>query len=364
MFENYTQNKFEKITHAGGWEINLATNKIVFSREACKMFGINYKNNKKSFNDFLKMIHLEDRDHFKLVYLKSLNDKTSLNEINHRIIGPDGQVRIINEKYDHILDKSGKILSSVGIAHDITDHINSENLLKESLEAKTRFIADASHELRTPLTVIKGNIYLAKQDFLIHNKTEDLSEFFNIIDKEVNKISSILTDLNFLTQIEGGKEKLISSLLSINNLIEDTTKELKILTQHKNINIIWDKIENDVCISGDKYKLEKLFSNIIRNAIKYNRNNGEIKIWIKPDLKKKEVKINISDNGIGIDKKDLPYIFDRFYRTESGKTSGEGGFGLGLAICKWVAEQHKGSISVKSELNKGSTFIITLPLNL
>ena len=87
-----------------------------------------------------------------------------------------------------------------------------------------------------------------------------------------------------------------------------------------------------------------------------------IKMWLEPDIKNKQIKVFIKDNGIGIPKKDLPNIFDRFYRSSTKKT-GEGGFGLGLAACKWIAEQHNGSISVKSIYGKGSIFIVTLPID-
>ena len=112
-------------------------------------------------------------------------------------------------------------------------------------------------------------------------------------------------------------------------------------------------------IMGDEAKVEKLLLNIARNAIKYNKKGGWVKIWTEKN--NNGVNIYVEDNGIGIPKQDLPYIFERFYRVDKARSRGEGGTGLGLSIAKWIAEAHQGKISAESTMGKGSKFIIHLP---
>ncbi len=111
---------------------------------------------------------------------------------------------------------------------------------------------------------------------------------------------------------------------------------------------------------GDKEYLDKLLINLIRNAITYGKENGKIEITVKKEQDK--IMIKISDNGVGIAKDELPYIFERFYRTKKAREMSNIGTGLGLAISKWVVESHRGNIAVESTEGKGTTFTITLPL--
>ena len=186
----------------------------------------------------------------------------------------------------------------------------------------------------------------------------------NAIDNEINKVSNILSDLSFFTAVEESSvEKMNIEKIDLNKFMENIAERVRPLAAQKNIKIFFQKNKLGIEIKGDRIKLEKLFLNIIANAVKYGKNSGWVKIKIEPDLKNKSIKIIISDNGIGILKEDLLRIFDRFYRTVPARQDGEGGFGLGLSICKWIVEQHNGKIVAESVFGKGSVFTITLPIN-
>lgn len=231
--------------------------------------------------------------------------------------------------------------------------------LAKAIELKSKFISDASHELRTPLTIIQGNIDLAIQEN--QKNKQKSSEEYHTIYKEVKRMSGILSDLTILTNADSSNEKLESDLVFPVALIKNVVSSLQVLANQKNIKLEIKnrEISKNLYIKGDETKLEKLFLNIVRNAIKYTENNG----WVVLELKKrsKGIKIIVEDNGIGIPKQDLPYIFERFYRVDKARSREEGGTGLGLSICKWIIEAHKGEISVESEEGVGTKFIIKIP---
>jgi signal transduction histidine kinase len=136
---------------------------------------------------------------------------------------------------------------------------------------------------------------------------------------------------------------------------------LKILADQKKIALIYKKGAKKIKITGDEAKLEKLLLNIVRNAIKYTNEKGRVKIWA--ERLAREATIAIEDNGVGIPEKDLPYIFERFYRVDKSRSREEGGTGIGLSIAKWIAEAHNGSITVESTVGKGTKFTVHLPYN-
>jgi len=237
------------------------------------------------------------------------------------------------------------------------DQANKE--LAKVLDLKSKFISDASHELRTPLTIMQGNIDLAIHDAKINRK--NVSEEYHTIYKEVQRMSGILSDLTILTNMDADRERLDYEPVYPNMLIKNTIDALQVLARQKNIQL---KMRNkgfskNLYIEGDEAKLEKLLLNIVRNAIKYTEPNG----WVKLGLRKEKtgIIISVEDNGIGIPKQDLPYIFERFYRVDKARSRDEGGTGLGLAICKWIIEAHNGKISVESEENIGTCFSVLLP---
>ncbi len=235
------------------------------------------------------------------------------------------------------------------------DNINKK--LREAIELKSKFIADASHELRTPLTVIQGNLDLYIREAKV--KKAKVPDACSLILNEIKRMTGVLSDLTILTNFDAKTETLHYEEINLGKLIKAAGQSLQVLAEQKKIRLIYKRGAKNIKILGDEAKLEKLLLNIIRNAIKYTEEKGKIRIWIEGNSK--FVKINIQDNGIGIPKDDLPYIFERFYRVDKARSRQEGGTGLGLSICLWIAEAHGGYISVESEEGKGSIFTIHLP---
>ncbi len=229
--------------------------------------------------------------------------------------------------------------------------------LAKVLDLKSKFISDASHELRTPLTVIQGNLDLAIQEK--NSRRRKVPEVFSLIGKEIEHMTSVLTDLTMLTNANVDTEKINCEKIDLNLLVMAVVESLQVIAKKKNIKFNAQPFNKPLIIIGDEPKLERTILNLARNAIKYSNNNGWVKIRLEQN--ENEVQIKVQDNGVGIPAKDLPNIFERFYRVDKARARAEGGTGLGLAIAKWIVEAHGGKITVQSQLGKGSTFSVHLP---
>lgn len=226
--------------------------------------------------------------------------------------------------------------------------------IKEMVDEQNRFISDSSHELRTPLTSLRSEI-----EVNLRNKNLSVSSAKKLLESNLEEVISlqILSDrLLQLTQIESLKK--VNTKVSIQECIDQAIKKLNGTVKKKNVVI--KKQLNNTFIYGVEDRIIELFVILIDNAIKYSPQKSTITISMKN--KKNIVEITVSDTGIGIDKKDLPFIFDRFYRTNESRSKDINGYGLGLSIAKKIVEQHNGTITVTSSVQKGSAFKVSLPV--
>lgn len=227
--------------------------------------------------------------------------------------------------------------------------------IEEMIDEQNRFISDSSHELRTPLTSLKTSIEVNLRDKKL--TLEKAKEILRSNLDEVNTLNLLSDELIQLVQFQkSGKLKFEN--LKVRVLISRAVKMIEPLAMNKNIKLLSNVEEQKVY--GDEKALVELFTIFLENAVKYSPKNTAINI--SSEKKNTCVEILIEDQGYGIDKKDLPYIFDRFYRAEKSRSKIEAhGYGLGLAIAKKIIDAHKGHISVESEKDKGTKFKISLP---
>ena len=229
------------------------------------------------------------------------------------------------------------------------------NRLENSFAQMRQFSSDASHELRTPLTVLKGQneLILSKQ-----RKPEEYQEVISSNLEEINYMSKVLEDLFVLSKSDENQVNLDYKPVDLRALVEEVCKHAEILAEEKNIKIIIAFLEL-IEIQGDEVRLRQMVWNVLQNGIKYTQQGGELKISLQNEVD--FALLTIQDTGIGIPEEDLPLIFNRFYRVDKARTRDEGGSGLGLSICRQIAEAHKGKIEVESKLGVGTRFKIRLP---
>ncbi|MDF2038876.1 ATP-binding protein [Cytobacillus oceanisediminis] len=236
------------------------------------------------------------------------------------------------------------------VFHDITE-------LKKLEQMRKDFVANVSHELKTPITSIKG-FSETLLDGAMENK-QALNDFLSIILKESDRLQSLIQELLDLSKIEKQGFSLSIQQLDLIDVLEDVMAIMKGKAAEKEIVFEYQRDEKPVYIEGDVHRLKQVFINIISNAISYTPNQGVI--YISAAKTGSTVLTEIRDTGIGIEASEIPRIFERFYRVDKARSRNSGGTGLGLAIVKHLVEAHKGSISVKSEVGKGTSFIIELP---
>ena len=227
--------------------------------------------------------------------------------------------------------------------------------LENSFAQMRQFSSDASHELRTPLTVLQG------QNELVLSKPRDPKEYQEVIIsnlEEIKYMSKVLEDLFALSRSDENQILLNCKPMNLRDLVEEVCRHAEVLAEDKDITIVIAFLE-PVKINGDEVRLRQMIWNILHNGIKYTQPAGELKVSL---LNEAEFAcLSIQDTGIGIPEKDLPSIFDRFYRVDKARSKDEGGSGLGLSICKHIAEAHKGKIEVESKLGVGTRFKIRIP---
>ena len=265
-----------------------------------------------------------------------------------------------------VFDEKGEVISSVHIAKDITERKQAEETLKEANEKlteynqlKDEFVSTASHELRTPLSIIMGAIRLIL-DEIPGKIVEEQREILATAMENVKRLGRIVDSLLNISRIESGKLDLQRTVVNICELIKDTVSDYKALAQEKGISLDCEIPQRRVDICLDPDRIKEVLINLISNSLKFTHEGG----WVKVTCGEHngEARVSIQDSGVGIAKEDMPKLFDKF--TQFGRKAGPGekGTGLGLAIAKKLVGMHDGRIEVESEVNRGTTFTISLPL--
>ena len=266
----------------------------------------------------------------------------------------NGEYLSLRVRFALIRRESGFISGLVAVLHDTTEQDKEER-------ERRLFVSNVSHELRTPLTSVKSYLEALDDGALSEPVAPD---FVEVSLNETNRMMRMVTDLLSLSRIDNETSQLEIELTNFTAFItfilnrfdkiksqsQEDTKKYELIREYP-ITPIWVEIDTD--------KMTQVIDNILNNAIKYSPDGGKIKVGMKTT--DAQLIISISDEGLGIPKKDLPRIFDRFYRVDKARSRAQGGTGLGLAIAKEIVKQHKGFIWAKSEYGKGSTFTIVLP---
>ncbi|MBM4126828.1 MAG: heavy metal sensor histidine kinase [Nitrospira sp.] len=228
--------------------------------------------------------------------------------------------------------------------------------LEASFRQIRQFTSDASHELRTPLTVMKG------ETELVLRRPRPLEDYHTVLEsnlEEIDRMTRIVDELLFLSRADMGAVKMELLPVSLETLVEDIHRQATLLGQDRTIAVVLGAMM-PARVQGDELRLRELLLNLVENAVKYSNPKGTVTISLMTDGQ--QAIVSVTDQGIGIAPDDQHKIFNRFFRTDEARAHTKKGTGLGLAICSWIAETHKGRISVQSELGRGSTFTVTLPL--
>ncbi|MCI0489726.1 MAG: ATP-binding protein [Blastocatellia bacterium] len=229
--------------------------------------------------------------------------------------------------------------------------------LEQAFDRERRFTADASHELKTPLAILRGDIEVALR------RDREPEEYIRVLSsslEEIARLTKLTDDLLTLARSDAGEQMLELEPLELDELASEAHSYLQPLASSLNVALDYEPSASPVFVEGDRKRLKQLLVNLLDNAIKYTPAGGSVRL--KLAVEDSSVIIEVSDTGRGIPVSALPHIFDRFYRQSDPMDSRVTGFGLGLAISKWIVEAHGGTIEALSEPGQGSRFSVRLPL--
>lgn len=230
--------------------------------------------------------------------------------------------------------------------------------LKEQEIYRREFLSNISHEFKTPLFAVQGYIE-TMQDGMLEDDPEMALIFLEKASKNIDRLTYLINDLNEISKLESGKISLNIQKFDLAQLIVDTSEQLIDKAQRNKINLrINLKHNTPVFVKADRLKIQQVLINLIDNSIKYGKPNGKTTISIFPLIE--QILVEVTDNGQGIEEKNLPRVFERFYRTDKSRSRDIGGSGLGLSIVKHILEAHQQTVSVRSTEGMGTTFGFTI----
>ena len=239
----------------------------------------------------------------------------------------------------------------MAVLHDITEQTKLDSSRRE-------FVANVSHELRTPLTNVKGyteTLLDAGDDI----DAETRQKFLGVIYNESDRMTHIVKDLLTLSQLDYGRMEMEMTELPVQMIVSNIASAMMIEAKNQNITLTTTFGDNLPNLLADRARMEQVITNIVANAVKYNKPGGSVHIGV--EYQAPHVVITVSDTGMGIPQEDIPRLFERFYRVDKARSREKGGTGLGLAIAKEIVEQHNGTIQVESQLDVGTTVTIRIP---
>ncbi|MFA5835798.1 MAG: HAMP domain-containing sensor histidine kinase [Bellilinea sp.] len=277
--------------------------------------------------------------------------------LTRQALAPLATVTEVATRITQADDLSRRIPASKAGGDEVGKLIQAFNETLERLEnlfnTQRRFTADVSHELRTPLTVIKGEVGLMRLTGSVDE------ESIGNIEREVDRLTRLVGDLLLLSQAESGRLMLDMAEVDLDTVLLEVYQQARTLAGDK-VTVSLSEIDQ-VHIIGDRDRLKQVLLNLAANAIQYSPAGKSVTLGLQ--RADDQVKLFVQDTGPGISPKDLPHIFDRFFRAErSRKRSSSSGFGLGLSIADWIVKKHNGRIEVSSEEGQGTLFTVWLPL--
>jgi signal transduction histidine kinase len=240
----------------------------------------------------------------------------------------------------------------------LAERLNARlDALSSTEKEQQQFIADVSHELRTPLTVLRGSLEVVLEE---ERPAEEYREAIGSALLEVRHLTRISQNLLFLTRGESGRVTMSFANLDLARFASETVRDLVPAAADRGLELAAAVPALPVFVFADSGRLQQVLHNLIENALRHTEQGGRITVTVA--AAPGEALLTVADTGVGIPEADVPYVFERFFRTKRSKRTNPGGSGLGLSIVRWIVEAHKGRVAVESAVGKGSTFTVHLPV--
>ncbi len=354
-------NRAQEIACLGSWELDLINNRLTWSNEVYRIFGLPPQEFTATYEAFLERVHPGDRQAVDDAYLGSIRENRDTYEIEHRVIRMNtGEIRFVRERCQHVRNASRKIIRSFGMVQDITERKKAEEALKdrtEQLENVNRelesFSYSVSHDLRAPLRAIKGfsQMILKKQGECFDEETR---RQFEMITDNAGKMGQLIDDLLAFSRLSS--QEVTKRSLDMEELVGEVWQELVIIHPDREMTM---KVIPMPAGCGDRALIRQIYANLLGNAVKFTHGRDTAVIESGSYIQDSEKIYYVRDNGVGFDMRfneKLFGVFQRLHRDEEYK-----GTGIGLALVKRIVTRHGGRVWAVGEVGKGATFFFTLP---
>lgn len=347
--------------------------RMIFENSAVAITMVDEQGQLISWNKFAEDLLGMGREDFYLKPVQSLypaeewekiktynvRQKGMQHHLETRMIKKDGRIIEVDISLSVLKNPEGEIISSIGVIRDITERKKVEEALKETMEMKSQFISTVSHELRTPLAAMKEGIAIVL-DEVAGKLNGKQKKFLGIAKRNVDRLEVLISDVLDFQKIEAGGMKLDIQSNNIEEVVSEVYETMALHAKKNEVELSLESAEELPKAKFDRAKIIQVITNLISNAIKSTPEKGRVSVSIQHQ--NEELIITVSDTGMGIPKEALPKIFERFYRIDRPGKQIQG-TGLGLAIVHEIVMMHSGRIEVESELDRGATFTIFLPLD-
>jgi len=367
--------KSQEIAHLGSWEFDHETNRLVWSDEVFRIFGLPPQQFSANYEAFLELVHPEDRAKVHDFFRSSVAMDKESQGIEHRIIRRDtGEVRHVHEKCEHMKNEAGRLVRSIGMVHDVTEWRSAQNKLQQAKrqsesanKAKSEFLANMSHEIRTPLNGIMGMLQVLQMTSL----DEEQEEYVTMATKASKRLSRLLSDILDLSKIEADKMELSEEEFLLSEVME-SIQDIFSHAAQANGNTLRVHIEDRIPLSlmGDSTRLTQILFNLVGNAVKFTQ-EGRVDVQVfalsasSPDTCR--ILFRVEDSGVGIPDNRFHEIFEAFSQVgtfNNPHTRQYDGAGLGLPLVKRIVDLMGGNMAMTSEEEKGTTVYVSLEFQL
>ncbi|WP_418791872.1 PAS domain-containing sensor histidine kinase [Phosphitispora sp. TUW77] len=318
---------------------------------------------------FFDSLNKSDKKHFFSTIEKAATDPEA--NVKFRLQRKNGEIIWVEQSHTFISDQLGNLLAIEGIVRDISEHKRVEEEFMRLEKFRRDLLSTVSHELRTPITTIQG--YAETVLHCAVNEPGQIMKYLQIIYAKTQGLNRLISDIMQLTQLEARQLTLNISHIPVQKMLKQIYHKYEIDVRNAELNFTlnWPPLRNEgltreinpnreICIAIDPDRIDQIFGNLIFNSIKQTLPGGTLEVGCHSTTKA-EVVCFVRDNGSGISAKELPHIFDRFFKGKPYRTGYPAGSGLGLAITKQLVEAHGGRIWVESEVGTGTVFFISLP---
>jgi len=357
----------QQLAQIGSWDWDIESGELFWSREVYRIFGLRPNEIAPTYEWFLEFVHPEDRASVEAAVGAALADPKKRYDIKHRIVWPDGEVRVVREIGKAEFGRDGTPRLMVGSVQDITEAEDLQDQIAVALlreieanRSKSEFLANLSHELRTPLNAVIGYSSLIPTLPREVNSFGKIAEYAEDIQRAGKHLNDLVSDILEMSKVELGITELNESDVDIGDAFRSVHAIVNARALERPVAIMYDLPDGLPMLEADELRFKQILINLITNGIKFTKPGGWVRV--AASIAGGSICISVSDNGCGMEKHRIADAVKKFNRLHPALTSDfQGGLGLGLSMVKAYTDLHEAELTIESEVGKGTEVTIRFP---